>query len=195
MNAPVQFVSHPLPVGRKLPEMVQSISEQTLLRVPIGTFPGGPSLASRSMPMIRPTFLLDIVPNNLLVSLEIVSVLGLQILLSIPESRPIYQLCGTPSCARWLVLVVCISVLLSWTTVFNMQLFLAPSFTFTTETVVMTNPCIAVVLTYAGCIVISLGSLFGTAAFLPKTPDPTGGGIPIPVLAAGIQGEFSWPLV
>ena len=139
-------------------------------------------------PMIRPTFLLDIASNDLPVSLEIVSVLGLQILLSIPESRLIYRLCGTTSRAQWLVLVVCISVLLSWTTVFNIQLLLAPSFTFTTEAVVMTNPYIAVVLTYAGCIVISLGSLFGTAAFLPKTPDITDVGRPIPVLAAGIQG-------
>ena len=51
-------------------------------------------------------------------------------------------------------------MLSAWIAVFNVQVVLAPSFTFTVGSVVMTNAYLAVVLTYMGCAFISFGFIF-----------------------------------
>jgi hypothetical protein len=48
----------------------------------------------------------------------------------------------------------------SWTALFNTRSLLAPGFTFSTGSVVMTNPYLLVVAAYLACACISLGFIF-----------------------------------
>jgi hypothetical protein len=53
-----------------------------------------------------------------------------------------------------------LSVAAAWTALFNIRSLLAPGFTFSTGSVVMTNPYILVVSVYLACACISLGFIF-----------------------------------
>jgi hypothetical protein len=66
----------------------------------------------------------------------------------------------TGSWAAALPSVALLSLVSAWTALFNIQVLLAPSFTFTVGTVVMTNSYIAVIATYTACAFLSFGFIF-----------------------------------
>lgn len=139
-------------------------------------------------------FLQAVATSDLPVSVEILAILGLQCagghavgLLTARASRTWSWPGSLPS-------VALLALLSAWIALFNIQVLLAPSFTFTVGPVVMTNPYIAVVLTYMGCAFVSFGLIFLNVRLAhaeePGRFRPDGGlsAEEFSMVASGVQG-------
>jgi hypothetical protein len=105
-------------------------------------------------------FVWAVATSGLPVSAEILGVLGLQCAVAHPIGLFIAWISKTQSRATSLLSVALLSLVSSWIALFNIQVFLAPSFTFTVGPVVMTNSYIAVVFAYTACAFVSFGFIF-----------------------------------
>ncbi|WP_232797959.1 hypothetical protein [Salinibacter altiplanensis] len=147
--------------------------------------------------LFRSTPLLEaIATNDLPVSAEIAGILLFQC--AIGHTVGFLVMSGTKgkSWATSLLQVALLSLVSTWVALFNIQVFLAPSFTFTVGPVVMANPYIAVVLTYLACALISFGFIFLNARLAHAGEDDhsaerEGGSVEkFSMIASGVQGLF-----
>jgi hypothetical protein len=105
-------------------------------------------------------FLESIATSDWPISAEILGVLGLHCGLAHAVGHVVGRRSRTGSWAAALPSVALLSLVSAWTALFNIQVLLAPSFTFTVGTVVMTNSYIAVIATYTACAFLSFGFIF-----------------------------------
>lgn len=105
-------------------------------------------------------FLQAIAMSDLSVSIEILTVLGLQCMGDHAIGLLTARVWRTASGVTSLLFAALLALASSWIALFNIQVLLAPTFTFTVGPVVMTNPYIAVVLTYMACALVSFGFIF-----------------------------------
>jgi hypothetical protein len=108
----------------------------------------------------RVPFLQAVATSDLPVSIEILGVLGLHCVLAHAVGHVVGRVSRTASWPAALPSVALLSLVSAWTALFNIQVLLAPSFTFTVGTVVMTNSYIAVIATYTACAFLSFGFIF-----------------------------------
>lgn len=105
-------------------------------------------------------FLESIATSDWPISVEILGVLGLHCALAHAVGYVVGRVSRTASWGAALPPVALLSLISAWTALFNIQVLLAPSFTFTVGTVVMTNSYIAVIATYTACAFLSFGFIF-----------------------------------
>ena len=108
----------------------------------------------------RVPFLQAVATSDLPISVEILGVLGLHCALAHAVGHVVGRVSRTASWGAALPPVALLSLISAWTALFNIQVLLAPSFTFTVGTVVMTNSYIAVIATYTACAFLSFGFIF-----------------------------------
>lgn len=108
----------------------------------------------------RPAFLQVVATSDWAVSTKILAVLGLQCVAAHAVGRLVARVSRGRSWTAALPSLALLALVSAWIAVFNIQVLLAPSFTFTAGPVVMTNPYIAVILTYLGCAFVSFGFIF-----------------------------------
>jgi len=105
-------------------------------------------------------FLQTVATSDLPVSVEILGVLMLQCAGAHAVGLLIARISRTGVQATSLLAFALLSLVSSWIALFNIQVVLAPSFTFTVGPVVMTNSYIAVVFAYTACAFVSFAFIF-----------------------------------
>lgn len=137
-----------------------------------------------------PAFLQAVATSDLAVSLKILGVLGLHCALACPVGLLIGRVSEEEAWTVSVPSVALLSLISSWTALFNIQVLLAPSFTFTVGPVVMTNSYIAVISAYTACTFISLGFIFLGVSRYHEDKDAGPNGEEFAVLASWVQGVF-----
>lgn len=135
-------------------------------------------------------FLQAVATSDLPISVEILGVLLLQCALACPVGLLIGRVSEEGAWTVSLPSVALLSLVSAWTALFNIQVFLAPSFTFTVGPVVMTNSYIAVISAYTACALISLGFIFLGVTRWHQAGDAGPNGEEFAVLASWVQGVF-----
>ena len=124
----------------------------------------------------RVPFLQTVATSDLPISVEILGVLGLHCALAHAVGHVVGRVSKTASWAAALPSVGLLSLVSAWTALSNIQVLLAPSFTFTVGTVVMTNSYIAVIATYTACAFLSFGFIFLNVALAQAEDARAGAG-------------------
>lgn len=137
-----------------------------------------------------PSFLQAVATSDLPVSVEILGVLLLQCALACGVGLLIGRVSEGGRWTGALPSVALLSLVSAWTALFNVQVLLAPSFTFTVGPVVMTNSYIAVISTYAACALISLGFIFLGVTLRREGVKAGPNGEEFAVRASWVQGFF-----
>lgn len=144
-----------------------------------------------------PPFLRAVATSGLSVSTKILAVLGLQCVGGHAVGHLVVRVSRGRSWTAALPSLALLALVSAWIAVFNIQVLLAPSFTFTAGPVVMTNPYIAVILTYLGCAFVSFGFIFLNMRLTRRDgdgrPGPPGQGLneeEFAMVASGVHGLF-----